>query len=156
VRLIDRLPYSDETTYLPIVDGMVEIRRYQIVVWVSLRTRLFPAILDTGHSHNFTISEGQLGRLAGVDHLPIIGHAAVNRQLLPPAKGDVWLYGNRRGTREPTGRKILLRMDEGITIYPDEAAPRLPLLGLRAISRNDLRLIIDGKRREVTLKKGWP
>jgi hypothetical protein len=41
---------------------------------------------------------------------------------------------------------------------PDEApgAPRLPLLGLRAISRSDLKLVIDGKRREVTLlTSGW-
>jgi hypothetical protein len=38
----------------------------------------------------------------------------------------------------------------------DEDAPRLPLIGLRAIVANKFRLIIDGKRREVTLKTaGW-
>ena len=46
-------------------------------------------------------------------------------------------------------------MNEGITIYPEGApnTPRLPLLGLRAISRNGLRIVIDGKRREVTISK---
>ena len=34
--------------------------------------------------------------------------------------------------------------------------PRLPLLGLRPISRGGLKLVIDGKRREVTLRTpGW-
>jgi len=33
---------------------------------------------------------------------------------------------------------------------------RLPILGLRALVRSNLKLIIDGKRREVTLKtSGW-
>lgn len=135
----------------------MEVRRYQIVVWVSLRTLLFPAILDTGHSHNFAIREGQLKSLAGVDSLPVIGHARVNRLLLPQAKADVWLHGNRRGTREPGATALLLTMEQGITIYPEgsQNAPRLPLLGLRAISRNNLTLVIDGKRRSVTLKSGW-
>ena len=30
--------------------------------------------------------------------------------------------------------------------------PRLPLLGLRAILKNDLKLVIDGKRKHVSLR----
>jgi hypothetical protein len=30
-------------------------------------------------------------------------------------------------------------------------SPRLPLLGMRALVRNNLKLTIDGKRKEVTL-----
>jgi hypothetical protein len=48
-----------------------------------------------------------------------------------------------------------LRLKEGIGVYPDDDNPaRLPILGLRALVRNDLTLTIDGRRREVTLKSG--
>jgi hypothetical protein len=52
----------------------------------------------------------------------------------------------------------MLEVKEGIAVYPHEAAnpARLPLLGLRGIVKNSLLLVIDGKRREVTLKtSGW-
>jgi len=153
VKIIDRLPYYDETTFLTVGETPVEVRRYQIVVWVSLTGQLFPAILDIGHSHNFTISQRQLKRFAGVDSLPVIGHAEVNRQLLPQVEADVWLHGNRKGTREPIEKRVLLKMDEGITLYPDGApgTPRLPLLGLRAITRNRLKLTIDGRSLRVSV-----
>ena len=104
MKLIDRILYFEETTYLAVGGGTVEVRRDQIVVWMSLRTLLFPAILDTGLSHNFTISERQLKEFAGVDKLPVIGHTHVNRQLLPQANADAWLHGTRRGTRLPGSR----------------------------------------------------
>jgi hypothetical protein len=49
-------------------------------------------------------------------------------------------------------------MDGGIAVVPDELpiAPRLPLLGIQTILGNRLQLLIDGDRRQVTLKtKGW-
>jgi hypothetical protein len=49
-------------------------------------------------------------------------------------------------------------MHEGLILFPESAhnPARLPILGLRALVRNRLKLIIDGKRREVTLKtSGW-
>jgi hypothetical protein len=44
-------------------------------------------------------------------------------------------------------------VEKGIAVIPDDspAAPRLPLLGLKVILDNDLKLTIDGKRKEVTL-----
>lgn len=152
--IIDRLPYFEEPTYLSVGETPIEVKRYQIVVWVSLNELLFPAILDTGHSHNFTISRQQLQRFAGIQTLPVIGHSEVNRGLLPQVESAVWLHGNRRGTREPSEKKLLLRMDQGITLYPDgePSTPRLPLLGLRAITRNGLILKIDGKSRQATLR----
>jgi len=38
-------------------------------------------------------------------------------------------------------------------IYPDDGSnyPRLPLLGLRAIIKNKLKLVIDGKRQHTSL-----
>jgi hypothetical protein len=47
-------------------------------------------------------------------------------------------------------------MPQGISVFEESAAPRLPLIGLRTIVANKLRLLIDGDRRLVTLKtKGW-
>jgi hypothetical protein len=53
---------------------------------------------------------------------------------------------------------VVLEMPQGISVFEEgsEDAPRLPLLGLRTILANRLRLAIDGRRREVTLKTaGW-
>jgi hypothetical protein len=47
-------------------------------------------------------------------------------------------------------------MPQGISVFDEEDAPRLPLIGLRTIVANKLNLVIDGDRRRVTLKtKSW-
>ena len=53
-----------------------------------------------------------------------------------------------------------MKLDEGIMIYSAlprgtqrDPRPRLPLLGMRALRRNDLLLLIDFKREVVNLKK---
>lgn len=49
-------------------------------------------------------------------------------------------------------------MTQGILVFEEGSpdAPRLPLLGLRAIVANRLRLVIDGRRGVVTLRPpGW-
>ena len=49
-------------------------------------------------------------------------------------------------------------MEGGFAIVPDELpiAPRLPLLGIQIIIANKLRLVIDGERRQVSMKtSGW-
>ena len=49
-----------------------------------------------------------------------------------------------------------LEMPQGISVFPEGDAPRLPLIGLRTIVANRLTLVIDGDRRYATLKtKGW-
>jgi hypothetical protein len=48
-------------------------------------------------------------------------------------------------------------MPQGISVFQEgsTAAPRLPLIGLRTLISNRLKLVIDGKRRPVTLGAGW-
>jgi hypothetical protein len=51
-----------------------------------------------------------------------------------------------------------LAIPDGIAIFPEDLPnpARLPILGLRALVNSGLKLIVDGKRREVTLKTpGW-
>jgi hypothetical protein len=55
-----------------------------------------------------------------------------------------------RGDSDP------LEMPQGISSFDGGDGPSLPLIGLRTIIANTLRLAIDGDRRQVTLKtKGW-
>ncbi len=158
MRILDRLPYHEDPTRLGFRDEVVDIRAEQIAIWVRLRTLVFPAILDTGHSHNFSIPERLLRRWAGVESLEPIGEIEVNGRRMTQHRADVWIHGNRPGRREPADAAFALEMDRGITVVPEgtPGAPRLPLLGLRAISRNRLRLTIDGASRRVSLgTEGW-
>lgn len=125
---------------------------------LSLRHLVFPAILDTGHSHNFTISSRQLAEWAGVDQLEPIGRIEVNGRPMTQYGASLRLHRNKPGSRQPTPETFSLNVDEGITVMPDDSpgASRLPLLGIRPLSRSGLKLVIDGKRREVTLHSpGW-
>jgi hypothetical protein len=51
-------------------------------------------------------------------------------------------------------RPFPLQLPEGIAVYPSDESnyPRLPLLGLRAIIKNELKVVIDGKRQHVSLR----
>jgi hypothetical protein len=65
------------------------------------------------------------------------------------------LYYNEPGGVTVSGRSpIRLAMAQGIAVSPEDLPnpARLPILGLRALVKNELKLIIDGKRCEVTLK----
>jgi hypothetical protein len=174
MKILDRLPYSTDRTVTDVRGETVQVKAYQILVWVSVsaenilewdpRTPRFPAILDTGNNHNFAIAQGQLLRWAGLDSrlLPLCGAARESGQRLPLHAADLWLHLNRAKTREISEHRQPARLGlrQGLTVYPDETAPRLPILGLRALTVNHLRSLIDGEKREVTIytarPRWWP
>jgi hypothetical protein len=158
MKILDRLPYHDRPTALSFGPRTIDVRSYQIIVWLSLRHLTFPAIPDTGHSHNLTISTRQLAEWAGVDKLEPIGEIEVNGRRVIQYRASLRLHRNQPRSRQPRPESVPLNVDQGITVVPDETAgaPRLPLLGIRSISRSGLKLIIDGQHREVTLRSpGW-
>jgi hypothetical protein len=54
------------------------------------------------------------------------------------------------------GDSYPLKTPQAISVFEDADGPRLPLIGLRTIAANKLVLVIDGDRRQATLKtKGW-
>jgi hypothetical protein len=65
MKILDRLPYFSEHRALSVRGEAVQVRPYQIVVWVSVniarlrewdsRTPAFPAILNPGNNFNFSI-----------------------------------------------------------------------------------------------------
>ena len=68
---------------------------------------------------------------------------------LPLLAGSVWIHQNRPGTKDLVeGRAIELQMPEGLIVYPENAPnpARLPILGLRALVRNRLTIVINGKQ----------
>jgi hypothetical protein len=170
--ILRRWPFAKGHTTIDVRGDFVQVKPYQIVVWVSLtpadqvewdaRAPRLPAILDTGNNSNFSIRAGHLIRWAGLRPEFLGSFRAIRERgrTIPLYAADVWLHRNRPGRREVAadGPPFRLLIDEGIAIYPDGGSndPRLPLLGLRALADNGLHLTIDGKRRTVSLRTaGW-
>jgi len=169
VKILDCLPYFPDATIVPLREENVRVKPYQITVQMSIslrtllewdpRTPSFPAILDTGNNHNFSIRKEHLVRWAGIQPqaLQQIGAIRERGQPIPLHAAAVWLHGNVPGERVPSNREPhVLNLREGIALYPDESGPRLPVLGLRALTQNKLHAVIDSERLSVTLQSpGW-
>jgi hypothetical protein len=160
--ILDRCPFYEEATEVDTPSGPILIRAYQIVAWVGISvrgalSRPFPAVLDTGHSHNFSIKEEHLELWTGLraGEIQTIGHARVNKQLVELKGAAVAIYQNTPGKRDSLRDNLpsLMTLPEGIAVHhtSDPFAPRLPLLGVRALVKNKLRIVIDGDRKEVSL-----
>ena len=166
--IIGNLPFFEKHTTVTVAGGAVRIKPYQIIIWVSIgemgtrvlppNTPRFPAILDLGHSHNFSITEEHLEKWAGIDPegLESLGTIRVSEQRLHLLNANVWLHLNRFGQRDEfSGQPPLsLEMDSGIAAYPKDTttAPRLPLLGLRGLRRADLQLHVDCQKCRVSIR----
>ncbi len=83
------------------------------------------------------------------------GKVEVGGFSVPLLGADVWIHPNRAGAIDPSGQApFRLELTGGIIVYPPEVPnpARLPILGLRGLIRNKLRLTIDGSSRDVTLE----
>jgi hypothetical protein len=169
MKILDRLPFSERRSEVWTPDRLATVKPYQIIVTVSLAARelmepdpglpRFPAILDTGNNHNFAISEPHLRSWARITPAESRHHIRVQGQRVPLINAGLWLFPNEPGQIAASGRSpTRLALPEGIAVYPEDLPnpARLPVLGLRALVTNELKLIIDGKRSMVTLKTpGW-
>ena len=156
MKIIDRLPIYEEPSLIDVGGEIIQVYRNQIIVWVSLDLKPFPAILDTGHSHNFSIARRHLGTPGLGLNCRRSAQSRISGHWVPQCAAQLRLHRNVAGRRELRDA-YPLKMVGGIAVIPDDLpiAPRLPLLGIKAIIGNELRMILDGKRREVTLKTGW-
>ncbi len=118
-----------------------------------------PAILDTGHNHNLAISETHLRSWAHLTPAGSRHQIRVQGRQVPLINAGLWLFPNQPGHLTLSGRPPMrLALPEGIAVYPEgpPSPARLPILGLRALVTNELLLIVNGRRRMVTLKtRGW-
>ncbi len=117
---------------------------HQIIVWMSIDDMLrpLPAILDTGHGHNLSIGEGQLKRWSGAS-LKRIGELEIGYQRVVQYAADVRVHRNVPGRAALRGDSDPLETPQGISVFEEAEPPRLPLIGLRMIIANRLRLMID-------------
>ena len=86
------------------------------------------------------------------DLIPL-GSLEINGQRGRLLDAAMWLFPNKPGTTEIDSERppFQIDLDEGISIVPGRAFPRVPLLGLRPFRLNGLRLIIDGTTQLVSL-----
>jgi hypothetical protein len=163
-----RLPVSDDHFFLDVPGGRFRAKPFQIIVKISIsvfatwdpRSPIIPALIDTGNNHNFSIQESHLIRWAGLQRGFLSrGHAireGPRNAILHHA--DIWIHRNQSGLRDlRSNEPIKLRVEEGIAVYPSDGSnyPRIPVLGLRAIIKNRLKLVIDGERKHVSLRSSF-
>jgi hypothetical protein len=172
--LLIRSPIPDQPSVVYVRDELVRVRANQIIAWATLTVwpvdspnptaRPFPVIVDTGHTHSLSIQTRQLAEWAGIDPetLPLAGRVRESGRHVALRRCNIWLHPNQRGARDQLANRtpVLVGTDRGIAVYPTGVEfPRLPILGLRAITGNRLVLIINGHRREATLRtayRWWP
>lgn len=163
--VIRQCPFYRVATSVEVAGQYVEIRPYQIILWVSMSagphvSPPFPAILDVGHSLSFSIKEEQLRDWAGIvpSTLKEIGRSTLNNRPVFLRRADLALHRNLKRQRDRllAAAPFPLELPEGIVIHPsdDLLAPRLPLLGLRALVHNKLKAVIDGQNLLVSIKRG--
>lgn len=167
--IIRNIPFFARPTTVQVRGRSVRVKHDQIIVWVSVSemglrqlhrdTPRLPAILDTGSNHNFVIRRSQLLQWAGIhpEYLRNLGPTRLHGRTLPQLAANVWLHPNRTGLRDEFAGEppFLLECQGGIVVIPelhDQAEPRLPVIGLRAVRSNNLHLSIDGRRRQVSIR----
>ncbi len=133
------VPFSEAKSTVDSPGGSVLVRAYQIVIPIRVSfgqtlSQEFPAILDTGHNLNLSVSAEHL---KWIGNPQTIGKATVNKKSVELKEGNIVIGGKT------------LNCPEGIAVHD----VRLPTLGLRALVRNGLKLVIDGKRKTATISK---
>jgi len=103
------------------------IHRQQLAQWAGLQPKQFKAI----------------------DSMTVYGEES------PLLAGNVWLHPNEPGKRDTFSGQppFCVQLDNGFAVASNRAnAPRLPLLGLRALRWANLHSSIDGKNCHASIR----
>jgi len=157
------LPYHSAKTSITLPNEVVGVKAFQIIIWVSVaqgesslwdaRIPKIPAILDCGNNHNFAITENHLVKWAGIAaaSLPESSMIREQQQRVRLRKAKLWLHNDA----DP----FPLRVEEGIAVHTGDW-PRLPILGLRALTNSKLQTLIYGDTLRVVIRTRpkwyWP
>lgn len=149
----------------------MEVKPFQIVAWVGIGVKgllepgqdapRFPSVLDIGNTHNFAIREEHLMNWAGLQpqHFRARQPIRLGGQQVPVLAGNIWLYPNVRGKRDVLlgALPFQLELPDGIAMYPRgmPGAPRLPMIGLRALVWNNLLLTVNAHNRRVAIRTAY-
>ncbi len=168
--ILRRMPFFQANTTLRIPNGpAVEVKHDQIVVWTSLASAdpsefpksdsRIPAVLDLGFNGEFLLREDHIRDWTKLEwteaDFPFVGTVTVHGEKVPLFEASVWMHKNVPGFRDQIGegKPHRLDMDLGVAVCPEAMRQvRLPLLGLSAIRKNGLRLLVNGEKRHVSLR----
>jgi hypothetical protein len=163
--ILKRLPIAREPSLVSVHGEQLKLRPYQIIIQVSVspfrefdaRSPIIPTLIDTGLNHHFSIQERHLRRWAGIhpESLSKQGNMREGGRSADLRRAYLWIHRNEAGSHDlRDAEPFLVPLQEGMAIYAADGSnyPRLPLLGLRAILKNNLKLIIDGKRKHASLR----
>jgi hypothetical protein len=171
-RLLHRMPFTAVPNEITVQGQSVLIRANQIILWISLTLQRigepnpsavpFPALLDIGLNRSFSIHSRHLIEWAELrpDALDVVGAVRDRGRRLLCRAVNVWVHPNSPGDQIRLAERppVLLKVDDGMAVYPDGDFPRLPIVGLQAVADNDLILKVNGPRREASLRtplKWW-
>ncbi len=156
--LFGRYPILPNAKNHSVAGTLLRIGAFQLTVEVSLTlpgcrrlpdgTSRFPAVLDTGHSHNFSIRQSHLEDFAGVRPDDLVRLRSVKlrdssgiEHRIAAFDADIWLHP-RRADADP----VRLELDGGFTCYQDHdpiPGPPFPLVGARGLVTAGISLAID-------------
>jgi hypothetical protein len=135
MKILDRLPITEERTSLGFGGRYITIHPNQALVWVSVHLSgvlvpeanipRFPALLDTGNNVGLSMQYRHLREWAGIDAglLEAIGDIEINEQVATLRATTVWLYPNIPGRQDAAdGRPpFRLKLSKGIAVYAQDA-----------------------------------
>jgi hypothetical protein len=179
-RLIwDRLPIARTSTVVPVHGKSVVIHPYQFIAWVGIQSvypsadaiapLAFPAIVDTGCTSSFIISPHHLRDWCGIEwnQLPLMRSVERKHDSIPVPyrRANVALFKNTTGRRDDFEftSPVVIEISEGIAVFGDGIpvgvdatrrlkAPRLPLLGMRTLASQGLRMELNSASMTCTLE----
>ena len=109
MKILDRLPVTDDHLFLDVPGGRFRAKPHQIIVKISIsdfatwdaRLAIIPALIDTGNNRHFSIQESHLISMGGTPtRVPSRGHAireGPRNAALHHA--DIWIHRNQSGHR---------------------------------------------------------
>ncbi len=181
--VLRHFPILDQNQTVVFPGHELAIKPNQLPVWVSLSQnedepgeQPFPALIDTGFGYTFAIHADQLRNWAHLFpaydartiRLNGIAHSRAPRVFL-------WLYRHWSESADSIAseRPVLLDTDGiGIAVNTQNAAssgasagsafgrvfPRIPIIGMKTLRQNRLRLFVDAWRSRFSLYQGciWP
>jgi hypothetical protein len=117
----------------------------------------FPAVIDTGNTHNFSIRAAHflpaalcpLTAFPQIDEIPL-RYASGLQEIRPLHDGDLWVRSPVAATPP-----LHIELTEGFFYYED-GGPPYPILGTNALRAAGLCLSVDYEGRRASLTRGGP
>jgi hypothetical protein len=103
MKIINRLPISDQSWNVPTPGGVAEVKPYQMIVLISITDEgivelpesapRMPAVLDTGNNHNLAIRQSQVQQWVRLA-LPEKGQVQIGGLNVPRYAAMIWIHPN--------------------------------------------------------------